>query len=49
MVVNYDFCVLGYDGQAPNHRAHNLKNYDNYMTTKIFFIDLDTPLRFESF
>jgi hypothetical protein len=43
MVVNYDFFVLEYDGEAPNQRAHNLKNYNYYMTTMIFFIGLDTP------
>eukprot|EP00970_Alexandrium_tamarense_P011339 scaffold2457_cov110-Alexandrium_tamarense.AAC.3 len=41
---NYDIFVVGYDGQAPNHRAHNPKNYYYYMTTMIFFIGLDTPL-----
>ena len=31
------------DGQAPNHRAHNLKNYYYYMIYVIFFIGLDKP------
>ncbi len=31
------------DGQAPNHRAHNPKNYYYYMIYVIFFFGLDTP------